>query len=202
MKCNVAISCYHGGSRLVPLAAAIPGQVIPVERIFIESVVHGLSESPNDVPLSPVSLSCSRAVSRSWELKPRSFTRANADQEQPPARLCYTEALGIQHRLDYPIASQAKSRELVAQQLAIMQKPHAVHILDNECERADLSQHPIEVPVKVVNSRSRIANAPLAISLAGVTPYEQICLWERVESFDITLMQAVIFRDRLVEPAR
>ena len=82
-----------------------------------------------------------------------------------------------------------------------MREPHAVNILNDERQGTHLAQNTVELPVEEVDPVSMVTSPALAVSLARVTPGENIGLRKSVDLPNVTGMHGLETRHALIELA-
>jgi hypothetical protein len=99
---------------------------------------------------------------------------------------------GIENFPTYLITSESETCELVMQQWLIVGKPHAVNVLYNECNWANLPKCSIELLVEIIDAVVIIASPALAISLTWVASNKDICFLECVNFSNVSMFNGVI----------
>jgi hypothetical protein len=62
--------------------------------------------------------------------------------------------------------------------MIVLRKSHSINILDDECQRFDLSQSPVVFAIEEIDMVILVTPAALAVPLARVTACKNVCLWK------------------------
>jgi hypothetical protein len=172
---------------LVPGPMSISGQVIPMEFLVAVIASWPAWHSPNRVTLCPIREYATRPVRRLRKLINTSDITANTNQEYTPSSLWDAIILSIQNIPSDAVPGKTIPADLVSQKDPVLPIEHPVNILDDKGSRSDYAEDSVEFLVQKIDRFQRISPPALAVALARVAPYKQLCFGELLERLNVTL---------------
>src|SRR5882672_1531878 len=170
-----------------------------MKRLIVEFALRPRRHISDHVALSDVRPVCARPVCRLWKLVFEINIAADTNEENSSTILSDTKIPRVENRPPYSVTSQTITIDLIQKKTVIITKSHPVHVLDYERLRSDCAQHAIKVPIKIIGVRIPIAAAGLAVRLAWITTYQELCVWESIKLRYISDLNVRIFDIRFID---